>query len=240
MTRQRMGGFVRKLLALLFPRRCPVCDDVAPWGHTICPRCIGKFKKLEEPWCMRCGKKLIQEGEYCGDCMRVNHVFERARSLYEYDSVAAAVYRFKYSGRQEYADYFGEEISRELGDFIKRTEAQVLIPVPLHTKRQKKRGYNQAMLLAKAVSRRTGVPVCDNLVTRVKNTKPLKQQNPKERQNNLKKAFNIAENDVKLKSTIIIDDIYTTGSTIDEMARVLKAHGVERVYAITLSCGVGV
>ena len=83
------------------------------------------------------------------------------------------------------------------------------------------------------------MPVCDKILVRVKNTIPLKQLNPKERQNNLKKAFQLKGNDVKLKTIILIDDIYTTGSTMDEAASVLLAAGVERVYFITLACGAG-
>ncbi len=77
------------------------------------------------------------------------------------------------------------------------------------------------------------------MVRRCKNTSPLKLQNPLERQNNLKKAFIIAQNDVKLKTIIIVDDIYTTGSTIDEVAAILKQAGVEKIYYITLACGAG-
>ena len=115
-----------------------------------------------------------------------------------------------------------------------------LIPIPLHRKRLVKRGYNQAELLAEAVGRKLGVPVYGKLVKRVKNTAPLKRQNPQERQNNLKKAFIIMQNDVKLDTIILIDDIYTTGSTVDEVTDVLKRHGVKKVYVITLACGAGV
>lgn len=231
---------VKKLLSLLYPGRCPVCDRIAPFGKDICPECEGTFRPATQPWCMKCGKKLMTEEEYCADCTRQKHYFLRARSLYEYESVAGAIYRLKYAGRQEYADYFGRKISSYLAEFLKMTEPDALIPVPLHPKRKKKRGYNQATLLAQAVSEYTGIPVYENYVKRVRNTKPLKRQNPRERQNNLKKAFNITQNDVKLKSTIIIDDIYTTGSTVDEIARELKAHGVERIYVITLACGAGI
>ena len=197
---------------------------------------------MTQPWCMRCGKKLDSEEEYCADCKRQNHEFVRGRSLYEYESVAGAIYRMKYNGRQEYAEYFGEEICRYLGTFIRRIQPDVLIPVPLHPRKMRMRGYNQAALLARAVGNRVGVPVGEDLVMRVKNTKPLKLQNPYERQNNLKKAFIINKNDVKLKMTsaILVDDIYTTGSTVDEISRVLKAEGVEKVYVITLACGGGI
>ena len=231
----------RICLQLLFPLRCPVCDDiVTPFGEKICLDCMKKLKYVTPPRCLKCGKKLQEEEEeYCRDCSHIKHLFVRGRALYDYGSVAASVYRFKYGNRREYADFYGEEIARYLGDFIRQVRPEGLIPIPLHRARKRKRGYNQALLLANAISRYTGVPVCDKILVRVKNTIPLKQLNPKERQNNLKKAFQLKRNDVKLKTIILIDDIYTTGSTMDEAASVLLAAGVERVYFITLACGAG-
>ena len=229
------------LVQLLFPLRCPVCDNiVVPYGEKICMECMHKLRLLTPPWCMRCGKKLLQEQEYCRDCTKTVHSYTAGRALYEYQSVTASVYRFKYGDRQEYADYFGEEVVKYLGDFIDGTHAEGIIPVPLHRKRENDRGYNQAKLLAEAIGKRKGIPVYDRVLVRVKNTAPLKQQNPKERQNNLKRAFNVRQNDVKLKRVIVVDDIYTTGSTIDEISRVLKAHGVQEVYFVALACGEGI
>lgn len=230
-----------KIVQLLFPLRCPVCDRIVrPFGKKICPECCGVLKVAKAPWCMKCGKQLQQEEEFCKDCRTMQHEYVRGRALYEYESVAPSIYRFKYAGRQEYADFFGEEIVNNLHDFIERVGAEALVPVPLHSKRFRKRGYNQAELLAKAVSRYSGIPVYRKLLVRSKNTVPLKYQNPVERQNNLKKAFNIAQNDVKLKTIIVVDDIYTTGSTIDEVTRTLKAAGVSDVYFLALACGTGV
>ena len=241
----RITNIIRKIkehiLQLLFPRRCPVCDDiVVPYGEQICIKCLTKLKLLTPPWCMKCGKKLYQEGEFCEDCKKKPHKYMRGRALYEYGSVAPSIYRLKYGKRQEYADFFGEQLALYLGDFIRSCAPDALIPVPLHKKRQRGRGYNQAELLARALGGAMGIPVRCDLVRRVKNTAPLKHQNPTERQNNLKKAFIIAQNDVKLDTIIIIDDIYTTGSTMDEMAAVLMQHGVRKVFCVTLSCGAGV
>lgn len=228
-------------LQLLFPIRCPVCDGIVhPWGEKICLPCMRRLELLTPPWCMKCGKKLWEEGEYCEDCRIHPHYFERGRALYQYGSVAPSVYRMKYGGKREYATYFGEEMGRYLGTFIRDNKPDGIIPVPLHKKRFRKRGYNQAYLLAKALGECVNVPVYDNLILRKKNTLPLKYQNPAERQNNLKKAFIMAGNDVKLSKVLIVDDIYTTGTTVDEMARLLKQNGVREVYVVTLACGVGV
>ena len=226
---------------LLFPRRCPICDRIViPFGEKLCPRCAMECRFLTPPYCMKCGKKLSDEAELCGDCRKKPHIFSRGRALYEYESVAFSIYRMKYGSRQEYAEYFGEELAYYLGSFIRDVNPDALIPVPLHRKRERRRGYNQAALLAKAMGKHLGVPVLDNYLVRVKNTTPLKWLNPKERENNLKKAFNIVQNDVKLKRVVLVDDIYTTGSTMDEAAGTLAAHGVEEIYFVALACGAGI
>lgn len=228
------------LLQFLFPRRCPVCDGiVVPWGEKVCAGCLGKIKLLTPPWCMKCGKKLLKEDEYCSDCRRREHGFLRGRALYEYDSASVSIYRFKYGGRREYAEWYGEQIADYLGDFVRSVNPDCLIPVPLHRKRKRERGFNQAEVLAEAVGRQLGIPIRADLVVRKKNTKPLKYENPEGRQNNLKKAFIMAQNDVKLKRVIIVDDIFTTGSTMDALSSVLRAAGIREIYFIALACGKG-
>lgn len=227
-----------KILQALFPARCPVCDGiVTPRGEKICVGCLKKLRPITSPWCMKCGKKLVTDGEYCEDCKKTEHLFERGRALYEYSSVMESIYRFKYGGRQEYADFFGEAVSVLLGDFIRSVKPDALIPIPLHKKRLHKRGYNQALLLAKQVGKRCGIRVETDALVRIKNTEPLKTLNLRKRQNNLKKAFIMEQNEVKLKRVILVDDIYTTGSTMDEAARALYEAGVEKIYFITIACG---
>ena len=121
----------------------------------------------------------------------------------------------------------------------KQWRPDALIPVPLHRKKIKKRGYNQAELIARELGRCWGVPVITNLVVRSKNTRPMKEIVGTDRQNNLKKAFKLGTNDVKLNTIIIIDDIYTTGSTIDAVARECRKAGIENIYFITVSVGNG-
>lgn len=230
----------KKIINLLFPLRCPVCDDIVnPWGANICTQCMPKLSYIKPPRCLKCGKKVTDsEVEYCHDCTRTKHYFIRGRALYDYESAASGIYRFKYQNRQEYADFYGQEIAYYLEPFIREIQPQGFVPIPLHRKKLRKRGYNQSLLLARAASRYTGIPVYD-ILKRVKNTLPLKHLNPIERQKSLKKAFIITGNDVKLKTIIVIDDIYTTGSTINEAALVLLDKGAERVFFITLACGAG-
>ena len=99
------------LLQAVFPLRCPVCDKIVqPAGEKICVGCMDKLRIITPPWCMRCGKKLAEEGEYCAECRVKEHSFIRGRALYEYTSASQSIYRFKYGRRQEYADYFGEQM----------------------------------------------------------------------------------------------------------------------------------
>jgi ComF family protein len=230
------------ILSLLFPLRCPVCDEIAaPFGSKICSACRPKLQVVTSPRCFKCGKPLLNiYEEYCQDCRRKQHTYIQGRSLYHYQSAAPGIYRLKYGNRREYADFYGQEMAKHMKAFLTEIQPDVLVPVPLHKRRERSRGYNQSHLLAKAIARYTGIPVAANLVYRVKNTAPMKRLTPTQRQNNLKKAFHMKENEVKLSTVVLIDDIYTTGSTIDAVSACLLEHGVKKVYFLALSCGEGV
>jgi ComF family protein len=231
-----------KLIDLIFPRRCPVCDDIVPIGEgLICDDCKTKPSYIIEPRCRKCGRQLMDDARiFCNDCENKKHIYDYGYALYDYQSMKMSIYRFKYSDRCEYAKFYAYDIYKRIGDEIKAMDAQAIIPVPIHRSRLRQRGYNQAELVAKELSRLTGIPMYGKLVKRTKKTVPQKMLNPNERQNNLKKAFNIDSNVVKLNKTILIDDIYTTGSTIDAVAMELKRHGVKSVFFITLCIGEGI
>lgn len=224
---------------MLFPSRCPICDKVRPIGSAkICNYCEKTLSTVTTPFCMKCGKALEDETrEYCRDCSTVNHEYNQGRAVFLYPCIRKSVYRLKYKNRKEYAEYLGWKMAQVCGKTIKEWNPDALVPVPLHEKRMQKRGYNQAELLAKELSKYIHVPVNTTLVKRERNTKPQKALNVVERQNNLKNAFKIEQNNVKLKTIVIIDDIYTTGSTIDAIAKELKAIGVQRVYYVALAIG---
>ncbi len=229
------------LTDLLFPRRCPVCDrPVKPFGRDICGGCQSALVPVREPRCLKCGKQLPDEGaEYCHDCGRRRHVFDRGAALYTYASVRQTIYRFKYAGRREYALFLGRALAEGLGGLIRSWHPDALIPVPLHPRREQARGYNQAELLALELGKRLDIPVLSGYLVRVKNTSPQKTLEGAARQNNLKKAFKIVQDDVKLNTIVIIDDIYTTGSTVDAAALECRKTGVRRVFFITLAIGKG-
>lgn len=230
-----------KLLDLVFPRRCPICDEVVGGtGQLICEGCKGAVMYVTGAVCLKCGKKLAtEEEEYCYDCAKRPHYYKSGTAPFEYKSVSSAIYRFKYKGRQEYADFFGEELAKHLKGYLKEWKPDALIPVPIHASRRNKRGYNQAEVLARRLSEHTGIPMRTDIIKREKKTAPQKNLNVKERQNNLKKAFKIHRNDVELNTIVIIDDIYTTGSTIDAVALKLRKAGVANIYYAALSIGKG-
>ncbi|MDD3368973.1 MAG: ComF family protein [Lachnospiraceae bacterium] len=239
---QIVRQLIEFILELVYPGRCPVCDEpVKQFGTLICPGCRGKMQYIKAPRCFRCGKSLKQEDkEYCHDCSRLSHGFDQGRALFTYRSVADSIFRFKYMNRREYSRYFGTEIADKLGDVIKKWEPDALVPVPLHPSRKRKRGYNQAELLADVIGSKMSIPVQKGWIVRTRRTTPQKELSALERQNNLKRAFKIRLHDVKLNTIIIIDDIYTTGSTVDAMSAVMRENGVQRIYFITLAMGTGI
>ncbi len=227
------------LIDLLYPRRCPYCDDILPpGGDLIHTKCLKKLKLQTPPYCMKCGTKIVNgEGKLCAGCKTRRHGFERGRSLYEYSSAANSIYRFKYANRREYAKAYAEQINEYLGEFLRKINADAIVPIPLHPRKENKRGYNQARLLTREISRVSGIPEIKNLLIRKRYTAPMKLLSFDERQKNLKNAFIVRKNSVKLKRILLVDDIYTTGATMDEAARALHEAGIPEVYFVALAGG---
>ncbi|MCR5655994.1 MAG: ComF family protein [Butyrivibrio sp.] len=226
------------IISAIFPRRCPVCDEIVPGGELIHPKCKKKLKTVSGNTCYKCGKPLSEESrEYCSDCASTKHIFDRNFALYKYRSIAGSVYKFKYSGRREYADFYAAEIVKRFGDELKALKPDALIPVPMYGPKKRTRGYNQAEVLAVKIGKNLGIPVDSRIIKRCKKTVPMKLLDEQGRMANLKKAFNIAQNEVKYKCIILIDDIYTTGSTLDAVAAEFRRMGVKNIYCVTLAIG---
>lgn len=191
---------------------------------------------------MKCGKKVeSSEVEYCYDCTKTNHVYDKGRCLYSHNkAIKKSLYDFKYKNKREYAKAYGEELADNLRDEILSWKADVIIPVPLHKSKKTLRGYNQAELIAKELGRRINIPVDSKCIRRVIKTKPQKELNNLERNKNVKNAFIVAKNIVKYKKVILVDDIYTTGSTMDSCAKALKDKGISEVYCVCISIGTGI
>lgn len=232
----------REILDIIYPRRCPVCDKIVlPEEGLVCQGCRRKLPYIKEPCCKKCGKQIRrEEDEYCGDCRRVRHAYTEGRALFTYDSIMRqSVSAFKYKGRQEYAEWYGEELAKHFGGQLKRWGAEALIPVPVHRARYRKRGYNQAALLAEQISYHTGLEMDENVLVRTKKTVAQKELGTRERGKNLQEAFQLRKNVVQYKKVVLVDDIYTTGSTADACAKVLRQNGVEQIYLLCLCIGDG-
>lgn len=232
------------IIDLLYPRRCPVCQDIVKQNAVnplICPECFKKLPYVQEPRCMKCGKALErEEREYCGDCTRIPKHFQKGFPLFEYtDPVKAGVAAFKYNNRREYAQFYGEELWKSFGETFAMLHPDGIVPVPVHSNKRKKRGYNQAELLAQQLSKRLEIPCYPKLLVRCLDTLPQKELNDRERLNNLKKAFIFKENDVKLKTVLLVDDIYTSGATIEACTEAMFQGGVEKVYFTSICIGRG-
>ena len=201
---------------ILFPRRCPVCGGIVlPKGDLICPGCMTKLSWVRRPVCKKCGKEVLDETiEYCYDCTRHKRSFDYGLSLINYDDTASrSMARIKYNNRREYLDFYSEAMVRKMGKRIRFMDGDALIPVPVHPSRRRERGFNQAEELARRLSGPLG--------------------------KNLEQAFTASVLPSGIKNIILVDDIYTTGSTIEACTRALRKAGAEHVYFVTIFIGHG-
>lgn len=230
---------------ILFPPACPICSNPRPVidnrKMNICPWCLKYITYIKEPACLKCGKALEDDNrEYCKDCTDKQHLFNQAVSMYEYsEGIKQSIYNFKYHNKREYAEVYADEISGRYGDVINMWQPDVIMPVPIHVSKLKSRGYNQAGLIAESLSKKLDIEYNEHSLIRTRATSPMKDLNDIQRTKNLQKAFKIADNVIIYNKVLIVDDIYTTGTTIDACAECLKRAGVKEVYAVTLCVGRG-
>ena len=192
--------------------------------------------------CMRCGRPIKRETEeYCMDCSRSDSDIDQGKNLWLHrEPVSGALYRFKYKNKRSWGRVFAEELAAQYTDQIRKWKIDAVVPVPLHSSRLRKRGFNQAEILAQELSALTGLPVYRDVLYRIRKTTPQKKLGRGSRMKNLKGAFGVSRSWVPCRNVLLIDDIYTTGATLDSAARVLKIAGVQNVYFLTVSIGQGV
>ena len=231
-------------MGILFVPRCPVCDGLLDEpGELVHQKCHTMLYSIDGNSCMHCGRGLLDKyNELCPECKRKksNNIisFTQGKALWQYKgAIKQTMYRFKYSNKREYADYFAAFAYRKYNDWFDRKEIDAILPVPMFKRQERLRGYNQAEVFANALGREMNIPVCSDLVIRTRDTAPMKNLNDKERKKNLENAFQINDNIVKYSYILLVDDIYTTGNTADTVSQALLLAGVKGVYFMSICTG---
>lgn len=198
---------------------------------------------MHQPVCKKCGKEVFGEVvEYCLDCSRHPRTFDSGMAALNYNEAARhSLAAVKYKNRREYLDFYAELMDYRMAQKVHYLKPEMLVPVPVHPSRLRRRGFNQAYELALRLEKRWKIPVEARMLTRTRKTIPQQKLNPNERLENLQEAFAM---DVKWlgrhpmpETVLLVDDIYTTGSTIEACARVLKKAGVKKIYFVTICIG---
>jgi len=233
---------LRDLADVLFPPRCQSCRTVAEklTNELFCAVCEEKIRYIRPPLCPACGAPFPDSAgsdHLCGDCLTPPKPFAVARSVAAFDGILLeAIHAFKYHNKTGMGSGLGKMMT---GDSYTGTDLQgytMIMPVPLHIRRLRERGFNQSLLLAKVLSARYAIPLDFVTLKRERDTPPQTTMGRKERQANIKGAFGVADKErVRKQHVLLIDDVYTTGSTLAECTRVLLNSGASQVGVLTLA-----
>ncbi len=241
-TALRFPAFLRRVsrfaLDMALPPRCLLCNEEQGDAGALCAACWRKVTFLAQPCCACCGLPFTFEmgpEALCASCSRKQPSFARARAAFRYDDDSKKlVLSFKHGDRLHLAPAFGGWMRRS-GEAL-LADADMLVPVPLHWTRLFKRRYNQAAVLARAIHKAGGPPVAVDWLVRRKRTPSQGRLNAANRMANVKRAFGMRKgHEAEGKRIVLIDDVLTTGATVEECARVLKRAGAARVDVLTLS-----
>lgn len=234
-----MKRVIRAFMDLLYPHksRCEICGSPSP--HIVCERCMSAVEFLEGITCFNCGKNLSEsyEDSICPDCKNRSLEYEKAFSCFEYRGVGKElIYCLKYKGKVRISEVIAVLMADRLKNESLRIDA--IVPVPIHPNKLKTRGFNQSLLIGQALSDRLGRPLLDCLV-RIKETKEQYNLDRAHRFLNIVDAISVKllYNMNKYENVLLVDDIYTTGSTVNECSKMLKKAGVKTVYVITAATG---
>ena len=227
--------FSGRLLDLVFPTRCAGCGTL---GDIWCAACRSQVQPIPQPVCLRCGKPVQQPGR-CPACREASfHVSAiRAAAVYR-EPVSQAIHEFKYNGRQDLGQPLGELLA---GYWRGRTvSVDLVVAVPLHQARLKERGFNQSQLLAETLCRVAGLPLLQpEVLRRERATQQQIHLGPEERRQNVSGAFEWAGPPLTGVSVLLIDDVATTGATLEACGEALHAAGATRVWALTVARALG-
>jgi ComF family protein len=233
--------FRSTVFQFFLPPQCPCCERFSEEGKQgFCSNCLSQIRWIEPPFCSICGIPFISrevETHPCGACVTHRKYFTIARALGAFEgSLQEAIHRWKYEGKTYLTPFFASWMAEGLNRYWEPGSLDLLIPVPLHTRRLRERGFNQALLLAKDLSRRTGIPYRKTILQKKKSTIPQVNLSRAEREKGLRGTFHvIGKEELSGLSVLLIDDVYTTGATVNECSKVLLKGGAERVDVLTLA-----
>jgi len=227
------------LLDWVYPPVCVACGVIIPVNKReekqvgMCLHCQDLFEPIEPFTCKICGVPTKIEVEKCVSCFGKNFEFEKNIATFLYDElVKDLLLKLKFNSKKQIAHSLGQVWAKYVHEI---PPDAVLVPLPMYPKKQRERGFNQAEVIARAIGEKFGVPVV-NAVERVVDTPPQSGLHPRQRVDNIKGAFAVAKaENAKGKNYIVVDDIYTTGASLNECARVLKDAGAKSVCGLTLT-----
>lgn len=238
-------GLLEQGLEGLFPSNiyCLSCGSIIDQSrpYALCDHCMPLFHWVGDHTCRQCGKLLSETyaSDFCYDCRTYDHTFDQGFTCTQYGMYERELMMdYKYRGKA----YIGKKLGDILFDRIslEHVEADYIVPVPIHKKRLRQRGYNQAALMAKRLAEQMKVTCAQNLLERTRYTSAMRGLSAFERQENLKEVFAVSEAscyNIEEKKILLVDDIYTTGSTMDACSTVLKEAGVRQVFALSFAAG---
>ncbi|PIP47218.1 MAG: amidophosphoribosyltransferase [Deltaproteobacteria bacterium CG_4_8_14_3_um_filter_51_11] len=239
-------GFKKAFLDLIFPPRCPLCDRFIDSklssyeGTDFCSECVSSFKPVTSPHCTVCWvpmKGNIDENHLCGACADNRPVYKEAAAPFIYEGlIADAIHQLKYGKKTHLAKSLGPFMASLAKTWITCKGGLITMPVPLHSKRLRERGFNQSLLLARQVAGALNLELDYLSLRRIRHTSPQMALGMKERHENVKEAFEVvAREKCKGRIILLIDDVATTGTTLNECAKALMAAGASEVFCLTLA-----
>lgn len=231
---------LQRILNLVFPPQCLICDGRVAKHGALCSKCWQSVRFISDPMCDACGLPFefdIGSHALCADCLHTRPLYARARAAFLYDEKSSRlITRFKYSDQIQLAKIYGEWLSSAGRELLANTD--FLIPVPLHYWRFVQRRFNQSAMLAGEISKNTGITHLPNAIKRTRHTKQQTGLTKTQREENVKGAFIIESHHqvaIKGKNILLIDDVITTGSTIEQCTKALIKSGVAQVNVLTLA-----
>jgi ComF family protein len=248
MNNQSMIEYIKEgLLNFVFPLDCKICGKPIreSKGYSICEDCFKTIELIERPYCVKCGKPLMptdafkqDRGILCLNCKRKKYSFEFSRSVGIYHRVLKkCIHLFKYYGEKKLAKPLGKlMVDYLLKNNEFKNKLDLIIPVPLHKNDLKKRGFNQSVLLGKVIGDYFSIPVGESVLIKKKLTPFQINLSKKEREKNILRAFSVEKpEEVKGKNILILDDVFTTGATVEECAKELMKAQAKNIFVLTLA-----